>query len=244
MISLLVPTRGRPSNMQRVWDTARETANSNNIEIIFYIDHDDKASIDKYLHMTELDSRVKAVVADRVFFDMSKDMYYETYKLSAKDIIWLGNDDFIFKTYNWYGIIAEIFNKVKDKILLVYGWDGFQNARMATNPFIHRNYIDVLGYICPPEFPFINTDIWLGEVVNDINRMVYINDLKIEHIHPIAGKAQYDKIYTDKEEFRSKVQHNFYKLGELRNTEKQKLLDFIKRNNGEHIKFPKQNLGH
>ena len=42
MISLLTPTRGRPQNMERVWNSALTTAKDKDwVEIIFYIANHD-----------------------------------------------------------------------------------------------------------------------------------------------------------------------------------------------------------
>ena len=58
MISLLTPTRGRPSNMQRFVESAYETATLVTPEVIFYVDEDDLDSIGKAAQDTTYTERI------------------------------------------------------------------------------------------------------------------------------------------------------------------------------------------
>ena len=116
-------------------------------------------------------------------------------ELAKNSIIMLCADDFRFRTHNWDDIVYEEFTKVPDKILLLYGNDGFISGRLqiATQSFVHRKWIENSPFWLPPYFSCDYCDTWLSDIAKNLNRKVYRNDLLIEHMHFLIGKSQKDK---------------------------------------------------
>ena len=179
-ISSLVPTRGRPDSMTRyvcsVFDTASDPSS---IEIIFYIDNDDLPS---KIRAEELKEKynIKYVFDNRITLSQTIN---ECYKLAEGDILFLGSDDLIVRTQNWDKLVLEAYNQIEDKIALVYGHDGHSPTRFATHPFLHRAWVDVVGYVTPPYFVAGMADKWLNDVAKKINRQVFVNILT-QHVNP------------------------------------------------------------
>ena len=200
-ISLIIPTRIRPQMMQDVWSSALNTSYyPDNLEICFYIDNDDEISINKVKDMAT-DKRVKYKIGERICLSQ---MWNEAQKLATGTIFWHGNDDFIFRSKNWDKYVIDEFNKYDDKLIFVYGRDGIWDGKkvsingwktkypLATAGFIHQRWIDFSGYFLPPYFSSDYNDTWLSEIFNRCNRIIYIKDIYIEHMHYIFGKMKKD----------------------------------------------------
>jgi hypothetical protein len=178
--SSLVPTRGRPDSMTRyvrsVFNTARDPST---IEVIFYIDNDDLPSKDRAEELKEK-YNIKYVFGDRIILSQTIN---ECYKLAEGDILFLGSDDLIVRTQDWDKIVLNAYNQIEDKIALVYGHDGHSPTCFATHPFLHRAWVDVVGYVTPPYFVSGMADKWLNNVAKKINRHIFTNILT-QHVNP------------------------------------------------------------
>ena len=194
-ISLLCPTRKRPDFMQSLWDSVVSTShNIQNIELVFRIDEDDKEAIDKFEEMKS--SQVKVVIGKRGSGNLSK-MWNECCEVSSGEILMHCGDDIRFRTVGWDKVVLDEFEKYEDKIVLVYGDDGIREDDLATHGFIHKNWVDVVGYFLPPYFSSDMNDYWLTDVAKGIGRLNKINILT-EHLHPVAGKHEWDETHRDR----------------------------------------------
>ena len=90
------------------------------------------------------------------------------------------------------------FQRVPDKIVLVHGRDGIQDAGLATMGFVHRRWVETLGYLCPPYFSCDYNDLWLTEVADALHRRVFLPDVLVEHMHPVVGKAPLDTTHQER----------------------------------------------
>jgi len=198
-ISLIMPTRERPDNMERIWESAKNTATESNLlEICFYIDDDDNSSIEKAKSMSK-DKRVKYILGRRICLSECWNVAYN--KLATGTIIMHCGDDIIFRTKNWDNLVRSEFDKYDDKIVLVFGRDGIHHGnppKLATHSFIHTNWINQTGYFVPPYFVSDYNDTWLSEVAQKIGRYVYLNDVYTEHMHFCARKSTKDKNTIDR----------------------------------------------
>lgn len=207
MISILCPTRKRPKNIIRLVDSIVKTvSNIEDLELLIYIDDDDDVSLSA-LQEIATKINVNAVQGNKI---IGSQMYNELGKLAVGDIIMFAADDIVFQTKNWDVIIENKFQEYEDKILLVYGEDGFQHGRIATYGFVHKYWIELIGYLLPPKLASAYTDEWLTEVSERIGRRVYLSSLFIEHMHPAVGKAPNDETYTNRIEVAGDIK-SYYK---------------------------------
>lgn len=202
MISLILPTRNRPDNLKRLYQSlVATTSNINEVELCFYVDEDDAQSLPVITELAEK-INVQCILGEAapsvrvpVWFlqnTVQKDGTGPIYIFAA--------DDIVFKTKGWDELVTNQFDQFKDKIALVYGPDGFQKGPVpvCTHGFIHQHWIDVVGYLFPPYFNVCYVDQWVTEIAEMIGRRFYRTDLDIEHVHPAAGKAGWDDTYTSK----------------------------------------------
>jgi glycosyltransferase involved in cell wall biosynthesis len=196
-ISILLPTRGRPKWVQRFLDSIVETAKKpESIETILFIDDDDVQS-----HLIDHPyAKVMKLIQPRRTLG---EMYRCCFEISQGKIVMLSGDDFVFRTSGWDGVVKGLFRRFSDKILLVYGNDLNQGPRVCTAPFISRRMCEILGAPCPPEYTGEFIDAHIFDTFQKIkasgyDRIRYIDDIIIEHMHHVVGKAPFDETYANR----------------------------------------------
>lgn len=187
-ISVIVPTRNRPSMLRRLWESAKDTA-SVMPEFCTYIDNDDILSVPVCQELG-----IKYRQGPQKVYTQN---YNEAMVTSTGSVLFDVADDFIFREKNWDQKVIAEFDKVPDKLILVHGWDGAEGPENATHFFVHRNWVNVLGYLFPPHFRWANADVWMTKVAKLIGRQVYLDTMLVEHMHLCRGKSPVDSTYTE-----------------------------------------------
>jgi len=77
----------------------------------------------------------------------------------------------------------------------VYGNDLFQYGEMPTQVAFTSDVAKALGYMCPPAFRHLCVDVVWREWGKAIDRITYLPDVIVEHMHYLAGKAREDRNY-------------------------------------------------
>ena len=235
LISILCPTRGRPEFMMRMFKSAAHMSHTASdrvpcFEVIFYIDEDDQPSIDLWENNLQYRG-CGAVVGPRINLSMAWNLCFDA---SHGQILFHGGDDLIFRTEDWDEYVKLQFRLSKDKILFVGGQDGFHapEKNFLTHGFLHRNWVETVGYFVPPYFSSDFNDTWLNEVADMIGRKIYLKDLLIEHMHPLAGKHFWDRTHQERLERHrlDKPQNIYAEKAPERERDAAKLYQFIKDN--------------
>jgi hypothetical protein len=195
MISVLCPTRGRPGSVVRLANSIRATA-TGPVELVLAVDDDDPTA-EQVLALAGPASGglVRAWVGPRT---MHSDYWNRCAEIAHHDVLMQCGDDIVFRTPGWDTAVLQAFTPYPDKIVLVYGDDGFQRERLATHGFLHRRWMDTVGYFVPPYFASDYSDLWLTEVAAALGRLVYLPDVYTEHLHPVCGKATWDRTHQER----------------------------------------------
>jgi glycosyl transferase/beta-hydroxylase protein BlmF len=102
-------------------------------------------------------------------------------------------DDIRFTTPGWDTQVRQAFAQSQDKILLVQGDDLSPNREvLATHGFLHRRWVETVGYFLPPLFSCDWNDVWLTEIADALERRVML-PFVTEHQHYSFGKRPADK---------------------------------------------------
>jgi glycosyltransferase involved in cell wall biosynthesis len=174
MISLLLPSRKRSEVLRRMVKSVRDTA-TNEVEIVVRFDDDDLASAD------ESPKEVIALVGPRI--RNITQCWNECFDMCRGDIVAQANDDIVFTTPGWDVMVEKAFAEVPDKILLVHGDDIFgHRGNFGPHPFVHRRWVEALGYFIPPYFCSDFGDAWPNELADRIGRRRFV-PFTIEHRH-------------------------------------------------------------
>lgn len=201
-ISLLVPSRKRSKMLQSMYQSALDTAEGS-IECVAYIDNDDPSY--DYLDMPNLVRVYGARIVLSSMWNRCQEEANSEYYMHC-------GDDLIFRTKGWDTKIVNAFPE--DKIAFVHGRDGSpqDDVRFGTHGFLHKKWVDTVGYFVPPYFSCDYNDTWLNDVSNMIDRHIFVEDVLIEHMHPVWGKR--DKDQSDREREQRGAEDNVVQMYE------------------------------
>lgn len=194
MISILLPSRNRPDNIRRLWDSIVATAdNLTAIEMIVAVDTDDP-QLAAYVELSKAEP-IQLIVMDRTVLSI----YWNECQKAAKGPIFMHcGDDIIFRTQGWDTQVEDAFNEYEDKIVFVHGDDGGGNGQnFGTHGFIHDNWVKAVGYFVPPYYVSDYNDTHLNDVANMLSRRKYV-DILTEHMHPAFGKGPMDITHEER----------------------------------------------
>lgn len=199
-ISLLLPTRGRPVLVERLFQSIREmTFHLDRVEVVLYIDDDDIGSHG----LNSLDFSVIPIIGPKLTMGG-----YNSACLSKAqgDIIILANDDMVIRTPGWDDKIMQMHAESVDKIYLAYGNDLFKKRSLCTFPILSRRTCELLVEPYPVAYGGAFIDVHLFDIFKRLqyagfDRIRYMDDLIFEHLHYRVGKADCDETYTRRGRF-------------------------------------------
>ena len=199
-ISLLLPTRGRPSLVERLLRSIAETTfQKDQVEVVLYVDEDDVGS-----HRLDSDViKVTRIIGPRASMGTYNSICYEAAK---GDIIILVNDDMVIRTQGWNEKIIEFDANISDKIYLAYGNDCFKKRSICTFPILPRRTCELLVEPYPREYQGAFIDYHLFDIFKRLqharfDRIHYMPHVVFEHLHYRAGKAPFDETYRNRGRF-------------------------------------------
>ncbi len=200
LISVLVPTRDRPDGLKRVYRTALATATyPRQLEFVVYLDNDDPR-YGTYVEYNDVwsEGQGRLIIGER---QLLSECWNECYRHSTGEILMHAGDDIVFTTPGWDVQVRDAFAAIPDRIGLVYGDDLSTNfPELATHGFLHRRWVDAVGYFLPPLFSCDWNDVWISEVAQQIGRAVPLPGVVIEHQHHSFGKRDRDQTDSEREQ--------------------------------------------
>ena len=109
----------------------------------------------------------------------------------AKQYKYIGfiGDDIVFKT-KFETVFIEYLSSVKHG--MVFGSDLYQNR--PTHPFMTSKTILAVGFYGLPAVDHNYFDDYWGYIFRELQTVKYCPDIIMEHLHPAAGKEQFDEI--------------------------------------------------
>ncbi|MBF4194662.1 hypothetical protein [Mycolicibacterium phlei] len=155
-----------------------------------YIDDDDPSYDDLSLAMNWAAVRGPRKHDDLVNLSVKWNLCYEA---CSGEILMHCGDDIVFRTPHWDTVVREAFSDTPDNILFAFGRDGYQDGNnFGTHGFVHRTWVETVGFFVPPYFVSDFNDTFLNDVAKLIGRHREI-DIYTEHMHYICGKAPIDQ---------------------------------------------------
>ncbi|NIQ01522.1 MAG: glycosyltransferase family 2 protein [Nitrospinaceae bacterium] len=193
-ISLLLPTRERPALVQRYLQSLVDhTDRLEDVEVILYVDEDDPES-----HTLGHDQ----VCIHRLIGPRATMGAFNTacFQRSSGDIVVLQNDDMIIRTPGWDTRVRAFHETVADGIYLAYPNELFVGGNWCTIPILSRTTCELLGDPFPAHYLGGFIDYHLSDIFERLkqaghDRLYYLDDVVIEHLHYRFGKSEYDATY-------------------------------------------------
>lgn len=189
---VIVPSRGRPHNIRELIQVFGETRQS--AKLLVVIDTDDPTR-EEYCKLEYPTEWASLTVQHRRRLGPTLNHYAVTYA-PDHDIIGFMGDDHRPRTNGWDAIITALQkNSVNTGIF--YGNDLLQGALLPTAVFITSNIIETLGYMCPEGMMHMYLDNVWKKWGEDAGFLHYLPNVVIEHMHPVAKKADWDERYEE-----------------------------------------------
>lgn len=195
MISLLCPTRGRPTGVREFAESALGTA-AGAVEIVFVADSDDAEGASAIRLLDREHPHVTSVIVDERL--VLSEYWNLAAAIASGSILGHMGDDIRFRTPGWDQAVRGAFAHFPDRIAFVYGDDGNQHEALGTHGFLSREWVSTVGYFVPPYFSSDMNDLWLHEVAGALNRRVYLPEVVTDHLHPDFGKGELDATHRER----------------------------------------------
>lgn len=118
-------------------------------------------------------------------------------RLFANDFRFLGfmGDDNVPRTDGWDATVVDTLEDLGTG--LCYGDDLLQGEVLPTVPFLTSDIVRTLGYSTPPTLVHLYADNFWLELGRALDRIRYLPDVVIEHLHWSNGKASSDESYEE-----------------------------------------------
>lgn len=188
---MLCPTRGNPKALREAYFSFHDTAMERSSRFVAVVDEDDP-SLKDYIALCEdtVDLRIDVVPRD-VSGSMNAALNYAALRWWNRCwVLGFIGDDHRFRTPGWDRTINKVMHETGGGI--AYGNDLFQGEALPTQVFISSKIIAALGWYGLPGAKHLYLDnTWklLGETTDCL---YYLPDVIIEHMHPAAGKGEWD----------------------------------------------------
>jgi len=185
---VLVPSRNRPQNIADLIKAFDDTKTESDLIVIV---DDNEPEMDAYLQLG-----CDIFVVEKRGKGMAKPLNFAAKHFAHKyrHFAFLG-DDHRPRTKNWDVAFINALDKLETG--LVYGNDLLQGENLPTAIAMTGDIVNALGGMVPPEMIHLYLDNFWMRLGNDLNSLRYMPEIIIEHLHPIAGKAEWDQGYKD-----------------------------------------------
>ena len=183
---VLVPSRNRPKNIEDLIKSFDETETESDLIVIV---DDDEPQMDAYLQLG-----CDVLMVEKQGKGMAKPLNFAArhYAHKYRHFAFLG-DDHRPRTKYWDNTFINALDELGTG--LVYGNDLLQGENLATAVAMTGNIVNALGGMVPPDMIHLYLDNFWMTLGKDLNALHYIPEVVLEHLHPIAGKAEWDEGY-------------------------------------------------
>ena len=177
----LLPSLGRPERAQRVAEAARDT------KITLRL-HKGDPRLKDYLRI-EWPSKWKVVVGPRLSLtETLNEAFRENPRERQYGFL---ADDTIPSPSDW----SQRLQTVAGRDFVAYPDDGLHGEKLCTHFLIGGDLMRSVGFWCLPglKHNFLDT-VWYV-MGSKLGVLRYVPEVKFEHLHPLAGKAEQDETY-------------------------------------------------
>lgn len=181
---VVVPSRGRPGAARALVEAFRATCTAST-SLVFALDESDP------IRGEYPDDGWTAWPSTT----MVEALNYAAPFYAAEDtfaVAFMG-DDHRPRTLGWDQAYLDALRELGTGI--VYGDDLLQGERLATQCAMTADIVRALGYMAPPVLTHLWVDNFWMALAGGADCLRYLPGVVVEHIHPVAGKAQWDENY-------------------------------------------------
>lgn len=198
---VIVPSRGRPHTVTEMSKAFQETCGAYGggdfTKLVFAVDADDRDAPEYAFAAEQRCHWTTTKVFTQPGGSMVEALNNAALSIATTPrkpfaVAFMG-DDHRPRTKGWDQLYLDALRDLGTGI--VYGNDLYQRERIPTQCAMTSDIIATLGYMAPPTLTHMYVDnSWLA-LGAFIGAITYLPDVVIEHMHPVAGKAQWDEGY-------------------------------------------------
>lgn len=178
--TLICPTRSRPDQMRRMWQSALATAhNPENLHLVLGVDHDEQL-----LHYASAPrGATVCVLRDHGIVYGVNSMVHSLMQNYQNALFMIAPDDVIFTTPHWDKAITDHYAALKNKAH-VYCMRDSRDPDGTPHPIMTREYVDMMGYFFPPIFLHWYVDTWTADIAKSCGIFTHLLDYELMHDKP------------------------------------------------------------
>lgn len=199
---MLVPSRGRPQAARELAQAVVSMSKAATT-LVFVVDEDDPTLpeysdiVRQFYSMKGAWPRINACVGENKSHTMvealnkAADFLLAYPSGEAPFAIGFMGDDHRPRTEGWDGRYIEALREPGAGI--VYGNDLLQGEQLPTQCALRAEIVKALGFMAPPVLRHMYVDNFWKDLGQTMGCLRYLPDVVVEHMHPIAGKADWDE---------------------------------------------------
>ena len=194
-LGILLPTRGRPSNLDRFLTAIEDTADD--WHLYLRIDHDDPLApaYDDVLGRNY--RRISVFHGARIGFGASLNELAAHAERDGVSHVGMFGDDVVPETSHWDSLMVEALG---ERLGVAYGNDGMRDKHPLDLPTHYITQTEVyrrLGYLSPPTIRHLYLDNVARDVGRYLHNFVFVSVI-IRHLHPWSeGEKINDTTYRE-----------------------------------------------
>lgn len=194
---IIVPTRSRPENVAKVVQAWEDTgAFDDGAELLFAWDADDPRGAEYGLEIREagLDAHSACIsewhpMVHKLNYVASGETEYD-----SPFAIGFAGDDHLPRTRGWVGRYISALTEMGTGI--VSCTDGYRTDQLPTQWAMTTDIVRALGRMVPAPVEHLYCDDAIRDLGQAAGCYRYLDDVLIEHMHPLAKKAATDEQYA------------------------------------------------
>lgn len=198
-LAVIIPTRGRPENIRKVIDAWTFTGAWADAHMVLAVDADDP-EISGYREILDLPSQTNVKPFSLAVMDEWMPMVHKLNRVAVNlaeqftyRALAFAGDDHLPQTIGWAKRYLTVLRELGTG--MVYGDDGYQGAKLSTEWAVTADVVRALGRMVPAPVEHLYCDNAIMEMFGAAGALRHLPEVRIEHMHPIAGKAAEDAQY-------------------------------------------------
>lgn len=194
-LAVIVPSRGRPRQLREMVEAVHATA-TGTVAVYVLVDDDDP-HLGAYLDTIPTGTGLRAGPRrslTRWTNEAAADLLAQPQP--PRYLASLG-DDHRPRTHGWDRRLIGAIESLGEAPGIAYGNDLLQGPRLPTAWVVSAAIVRTLGWMCLPGCEHMYVDNAVLELGRASGRILYCPDVVIEHLHPLAGKGEWDASYAE-----------------------------------------------
>jgi glycosyl transferase/beta-hydroxylase protein BlmF len=195
MISILCATRERPARFEAMVESAFRTASHpERVTVLARVDRDDPRLSDYETLSGTLQGATFVCGESGSVMGMFNDLAAR----ASGDVLMACADDVLFRTPAWDLAVERALGDGCAAVAVPMDGAEARKGLRCTHFFVTRAWFDCVGHLVHPTYEHFYADTHIADIAMRANRLIWLRDVLVEHMHPNNGKAPRDLTYSAK----------------------------------------------